>query len=275
MSILRGLMMAAEVGLEVGSMLGEAYLVPYENRKVRPSQMEAQFIPGYRGLITLARRTGEIANLYAEAVYPGDKFKVTLGLDPDILHEPDWESEERDNERNLIGIYAVAKFKDGSHQFTYLPKKKIERIRARSKCSDNGPWSTDYEEMCKKTGIRRLAKVLPMSVEMMKAVKLQEAAESGDFTILQDGPDGVIEVPPELGSDGEVLEGDVQPSLARSGPVDPVATRLAEKKAERMIKTTSSLVSNGFLKMAWKVPSEPPPRWSLPPSAHGHWPHPH
>jgi len=239
MSILRSLMTAAEVGLEVGSILGEGYLVPYENRKVRPSQMEAQFIPGYRGLISLARRTGEIANIYAEAVYPGDRFEVTLGLDPNIIHIPDWDSDERDQERNLTGIYAVAKFKDGSHQFVYMPRKKIERLRTRSKCSDSGPWSTDYEEMSKKTGIRRLAKCLPMSVEMLKAIRIQEAVEAGDFTILEEEPlvelpEGVIDAEVvQQATLKEVGQGAQVQQPAQGAQADPLAAKLAEKKAQR------------------------------------------
>ena len=71
-SVVKAVLQAAELGLEPGSSLGEFWLVPFKNGKT--GQREVQGIPGYRGLISLARRTGEIANLYAEAVYEGDKI---------------------------------------------------------------------------------------------------------------------------------------------------------------------------------------------------------
>ena len=186
-SVVKAVLQAAELGLEPGSSLGEFWLVPYKNGKT--GQREAQGIPGYRGLIALARRTGEIANLYAEAVFKGDTFEVELGLNPSLRHVPDYDSEEREDPKNLSFVYAVARFKDGSFQFTVLSRKQVDALRRRSKASDSGPWVTDFEEMAKKTAIRRLSKYLPMSVEMAKALELQARAEAGayDEPVVLDG----------------------------------------------------------------------------------------
>ena len=169
--------------------LGEGYLVVYNN-KIKVNGVEkwvkqAQFIPGYRGLITLARRSGEISTLYAEAVYKGDVFNVELGLEEKLEHKPNYDSEERDDPKHLAFAYAVAKFKDGSFQFVVMSRKQIDKIRARSKSAKSGPWVTDFEEMSKKTTIRRLSKALPLTVELAKAVELQGAAEAGDFTTIE------------------------------------------------------------------------------------------
>lgn len=203
-SVVKAVLQAAELGLEPGSSLGEFWLVPFKNGKT--GQREVQGIPGYRGLISLARRTGEIANLYAEAVYSCDVFKVALGLEPKLEHIPDYEDETREDPKKLTFVYAVARFKDGSYQFTVLSRKQIEALRRRSKASDSGPWVTDFEEMAKKTAIRRLAKYLPMSVEMAKALELQARAEDGTF----DEP---------VVLDGEVIEAEPaeQPSTTRRG----------------------------------------------------------
>lgn len=185
-SVVKSVLQAAELGLEPGSSLGEFYLVPFRNSKT--GQREAQGIPGYRGLIALARRTGEISNLYAEAVYKGDEFECELGLEPKLVHKPDYDNENREDPKNLTFVYAVARFKDGSYQFVVMSRKQVEAIRRRSKAGSDGPWVTDFEEMAKKTVIRRLAKYLPMSVEMAKALQLQAAAEDGDFTeVVLDG----------------------------------------------------------------------------------------
>ena len=189
-SLITAVMQAAELGLEPGGALGEGYLVPYNNKVKLPGGgeqwvMQCQFIPGYRGLTALARRSGEISNIYAEAVYDGDAFEVELGLEPKLLHRPDYNSEKRDDPNNLTFTYAVARFKDGSFQFVVLGRKQIEALRARSKAAGFGPWVTDFEEMAKKTSIRRLSKSLPLSVEMAKAIDLQAAAEVGDFSTIE------------------------------------------------------------------------------------------
>ena len=189
-SLLSAIMQAAELGLEPGGALGEGYLVPYNNKVKLPGGgeqwvMQCQFIPGYRGLIALARRSGDISNLYAEAVFDGDKFEVELGLEPKLMHKPDYDNEKRDDPKNLTFTYAVARFKDNSFQFVVLSRKQIERLRQRSKAADSGPWVTDFEEMAKKTAVRRLSKYLPLSVELAKALELQAGAEAGDFTTIE------------------------------------------------------------------------------------------
>lgn len=196
LSVVKAVLQAAELGLEPGSSLGEFWLVPFKNNKT--GQREAQGIPGYRGLIALARRTGEISNLYAEVAYSEDQFEVELGLDPRLVHKPAYDSDAYGNPEKVRFVYAVARFKDGSFQFVVLSRKQIEALRRRSKASDSGPWVTDWEEMAKKTAIRRLAKSLPMSVEMAKAMELQARAEAGayDEPVILDG-DVVDDAAPE------------------------------------------------------------------------------
>ncbi len=172
-SIFRATMQAAELGLEPGSALGEAYLVPYKS--------ECQLIPGYRGLVTLARRSGEISNIWAEVVYEGDEFEAKYGLHPDVLHVPKFQTQDASK---IQFAYACARFRTGETQFIVMHRTEIDRIRARSAAgrSDRSPWSTDTAEMAKKTAVKRLCKMLPMSVEMARAVKLDNAHESGDYS---------------------------------------------------------------------------------------------
>lgn len=178
-SVVKSVLQGAELGLEPGSVTGEYYLVPYKNGKT--GRYEAQGIPGYKGLITLARRTGELSTIYAEAVFQGDVFECELGLEPKLRHVPNWETQEREAPNKLLFVYAVCVFKDGGKQFVVMTRSQVEGIRARSKAANNGPWVTDYVEMAKKTGIRRLAKYLPMSAQLARALELQAQAEAGDF----------------------------------------------------------------------------------------------
>lgn len=174
----------AQLGLEPGNALGHAYILPYDKRVMEGNQWktaytEAQLIIGYRGMIDLARRSGQIISIDARAVYEGDKFDCRLGLDPHIEHEPDWNNANRADPAKLQFVYAVAKLKDGGIQFDVMSRAEIDAIRARSKASGNGPWKTDYSAMALKTVVRRLFKFLPVSIEIQMAVGLDERAEAG------------------------------------------------------------------------------------------------
>lgn len=162
------LQQAAVLGLEVSGTLGSAYLIPYKDT--------VQLIPGYRGLIALARQSGEVTSIDAYVVHEADKCHVRLGTDPGIDHEPKLDGQPG----NLRLVYAVAKLVGGGTQFVVMTKAEVDAIRARSKASGSGPWVTDYEEMAKKTAIRRLMKYLPLSVEKLaRALELDDAVDTG------------------------------------------------------------------------------------------------
>jgi recombination protein RecT len=239
-SLMLSVMQAAEMGLEPGGALGEGYLIPYKN-KVKGADgterwvMQCQFIPGYRGLISLARRSGQILSIEAHVVHASDEFACGLGLDPYLKHTPAWEAEEPGA---LRFVYAVAKLCDGGTQFEVMSKAQVNAIRARSKASSFGPWVTDYEEMARKTVVRRLFKYLPVSVEMAQALEVQADTEAGEFTTL----DGLDEHPvltstqpvPELtGETSPAPEAAVQEEPATSGKGGAERLRDAVKSATR------------------------------------------
>lgn len=204
-SFLGALMQCAQLGLEPGGALGHAYLLPFENRQKRIT--EVQFIVGYRGMIDLARRSGQILSLEARAVYDADEFHVELGLNPDLKHVPAWDATERGE---LRFVYAVAKLKDGGTQFDVMSRADVERIRKRSKASNNGPWVSDYEAMAKKTVLRQLFKYLPVSIELATAVEQDERAAVGQS---QDNPLGYLE------SAAPVAEAPALPQVQVADPV--------------------------------------------------------
>ena len=185
-SLLGALVQTAQLGLEPG-IIGQAFLVPFNDRK--RGLQTVQLIPGYKGLIALARRSGEISTVHAWPVYEGDHYRVVLGTDPKIEHVPSdkpiaWLEGERGERhwrrRAMVGVYAVARMKDGAVQFDSMRRDECEWHRDRfSRSAGDGPWITDFEEMSKKTVLRRLTKLLPMSVEMQTAVALDELAEVG------------------------------------------------------------------------------------------------
>lgn len=177
-SLLASVMGCAQLGLEPEPALGQAYLVPYWNEKKHC--LEAQLIPGYRGYITLARRSGEVQTVSAQVVYSNDCFKIKYGLDEVLDHVP------ADGDRGEAkGAYVVFKYKDGSHSFDYMTIADIDKIKERSKSRNKkgelvGPWITDEDEMRKKTVIRRHIKLVPLSVEMATAAAAEEKAFAGE-----------------------------------------------------------------------------------------------
>ncbi len=157
-SFLGALLTASQLGLEPGPT-GEAYLVPYGT--------ECTFIIGYRGLIKLARNSGQLRDIWAEVVYERDTFKYTLGLHRDLIHEP-----AAGDRGKPVAVYAAAELADGGRPFVVMTVAEVEAIRARSKAGRSGPWVTDFGAMAKKTAVRQLAKWLPLSAEMTAAVNL-------------------------------------------------------------------------------------------------------
>lgn len=161
-SLLGALMTSAQLGLEPG-ILGQAYLIPYGNN--------VQFQIGYKGMIELLRRSGQLSDIYACEIHKNDDFQITLGLHRDIQHNINF-NEDRGE---VVGYYAVAVLKDGANSFEFMTKKQVEEHRKKfSKASNNSPWTTDFDEMAKKTVIKKLLKYLPVSVEWLENISKDE-----------------------------------------------------------------------------------------------------
>mgnify|MGYP002766390505 CR=1 FL=1 len=172
----------AALGLEPGSALGHCYLLPFGNGKDKQGRPNAQLIIGYRGMIDLARRSGQIVSLSAYCVHAQDTFNYQLGLDPDIQHVPASTADRGP----VTHVYAVAKLKGGGIQFEVMSRAEIEKVRSTSKAGNTGPWASHWEEMAKKTVIRRLFKYLPVSIEAVRAVEIDEKTDRGEATTDQD-----------------------------------------------------------------------------------------
>lgn len=171
-SFIGAIMQCSQLGLEPGGHLGHIYLIPFENKK--KGTVEVQVIIGYKGMLELATRSGRVYSPQAHEVCENDFFEFEYGLTPKLRHVP-----ARENRGKIIYAYACVFLKDGGNQYEVMSIEEINSIKARSKTSSSGPWQTDYEEMAKKTVIRRLFKYLPVSVEMVQAITLDEAADRG------------------------------------------------------------------------------------------------
>lgn len=171
-SLLGAVVQAAQLGLEPG-LIGHCYFVPFNNKKKVNGkdvwQKDVQFIIGFRGMIDLSRRSGHMKNIYAYTVHENDEFEYELGLEPKLHHKP-----AIGDRGQLIYVYGVAHFKDGGYHMEIMSRDEVDAIRSRSKSGQYGPWQTDYEEMAKKTVIRRMFKYLPISIEIQDNITKDE-----------------------------------------------------------------------------------------------------
>lgn len=161
-SFLSCMIRSAQLGLEVGKDLGHAYFIPFENNK--RGITECTLIIGYKGYRALAMRNPNIVKIEAHCVYQGDHFRVLKGFDDRMEHEPKGEPVAA----AVTHAYAIALFKDGTRQFDVLSRKQIDAIRDRGR--RNSVWNTDYEEMARKTALRRLTKNLDLAPEVARAL---------------------------------------------------------------------------------------------------------
>ena len=243
-SLALSLMGAAQLGLEAGSPLGSAYLVPFRNKN---GNYEATLIIGYRGLIELARRSGEISMIEAHVVHENDTFTCRFGMEPVLEHEPCWTGEPGD----VIAAYAVAKLTDGSTQVEVMTRAQIDAIKNRSRAGRSGPWVSDYPEMARKTVVRRLAKYLPLSVELARALDLDAHAEAGSGT----GDIIDIDIPEEMLPEEPTSRND-EVKEALMGQTNGQTNGQTEDAEETGFHPSVNAVINGHGKTAKKVISE-------------------
>lgn len=166
-SLAGAILQASQLGLECDGVSGQAALIPFKR--------QVTFIPMYKGLLNLARRSGEVSTIEARVVHAKDKFHFTFGLKPTLVHVPTQEEDAGP----LVAVYAIGRLKDGGCQWEVMWKREIDAIRKQSPAGGGGPWVSHYDEMAKKTVLRRLCKLLPSSPELQVAVSLDERAEAG------------------------------------------------------------------------------------------------
>ena len=188
-SFLGSMMQAAQLGVEPNTPLGQAYLIPYRNRGV----MEVQFQLGYRGMIDLAYRSGEVQNIQAHEVYENDTFEYELGLDPKLRHIPALK-----DRGEVILYYAVFKLTNGGVGFEVMSKEDVEAFaKKKSKTYGTGPWQSDFDAMAKKTLVKRLLKFAPLKSDFVRAVTTDETIKTEIGENMADLPDETVTIDAE------------------------------------------------------------------------------
>ena len=178
-SLIGSILTSAQLGLLPDEVLGEAYLIPFNN--TRANRMECQFMIGYKGLCTLAYRSGVVESVQARAVFKGDNFEFEMGLNEKLVHHP----KGNKNPLEITHFYAIVRMKGGGYVMNVMTREEVEKIRNESanykfaKYKDSTVWGKYFEEMGCKTVLRRIMKYVPMSSEIMRGIGQDEAADLG------------------------------------------------------------------------------------------------
>ena len=235
-SLFAAIMTCAQLGLEPDGVLGQAYLVPFAGK--------VQFIPGYKGLISLARNSGEVLSINAHEVCRNDRFSYAYGLEERLEHVP-----ASGDRGSITHFYAVAKFKGGGHHFEVLTRAEVEAIRdgssgykqalkyARAGEDPRSPWVQNFPEMGKKTAIRRMAKYLPMNVQ--KAAAMADMYDAGRHSEL--GEAGELRVDAPVAA-GDVIDVSAEPEV-QENRLDAFAAGAPEPSAAQPVGVEPYLIS--------------------------------
>lgn len=217
-SLLGALMVSAQLGLEPGT-LGQCYLIPFENKKA--GTVECQFQIGYKGLIELLRRSGQLSDIYSYTVYENDDFNIEYGLSRTLIHKPNF-----DERGEIKGFYAVAILKDGAKAFEYMTKDEVihHEEKYRKGSYKNDVWNKNFEEMSQKTVIKKLLKWLPVSVEFLEMA----AKDEKSFKVIDDKSTEVQEIE-ILENNGDIINAETGEFIEEAGDnkdIDKVAESL-------------------------------------------------
>jgi recombination protein RecT len=215
-SFLAGLITSSQLGLEINTPLGQAYLIPYNNRRCIDGKWitvkEAQMQIGYKGIIDLAFRTGEYESIYAHEVDEADIFEFCYGLQKDLKHIP------ADKPTGKIkGYYAVYRLKNGGYDLCYMSMEavKAHKDKFSKVSSEKGPWTTNFDEMAKKTVLKKVLKYAPMSVELSSKLAQDESIKE--------------EIKPNMSESQNVLNYEVEYSVIDTETGEIIETKHSEE----------------------------------------------
>ncbi len=195
MSIIACAVKSAQLGLEPNTPLGQAYLIPYEDRKL--GRTVCNFQPGYRGYITLAYKSG--FTMDAHEVYAADEFEYEYGLDAHLKHRPALTNRKQAGEKPIC-YYATYRQKEGGSGFAVMSYEDVlEHAQKFSKTYNRkyntfyGPWKDNFDAMAKKTVLLQLMKYIPMTPESTFAQAYSAEGRTFEISREAETPDIIID----------------------------------------------------------------------------------
>ena len=237
-SFMGAVVTCSTLGLEPNTPLGHAYLIPFENRQ--KGTTDVQIVFGYKGLIDLARRSGQIVSIAAHEVCANDEFHFSYGLDEKLIHNPTLTSRG-----DVIAFYAVAKLVGGGYAFEVMGRDQVEEIRDASQnykfAREKGKtvWGQHFVEMGRKTVLRRLFKYLPVSIELATASNIDSNTEAGKAGNYEEALKGEYSVMPDDAPAALPEEVDQD-----TGEWHPTESELAAIHAKEMAEANGDLLGD-------------------------------
>lgn len=209
-SIMTAAMKAAVLNLPIEPSLGYAYIVPYKN--------QAQFQVGYKGLIQLAQRSGQVTRLNAGEIYES-QYKGFNPLTEDL--EVDMTAIPKEKEK-VVGYFAFMRLANGFEKTVFWTKERVQahgKKYSQSFSSKYSPWQSDFDAMARKTVLKHmLSTYAPLSTELQDAI----VADNADSTIsnkneikdvtqepVAETLDGILGAPSTPTESENVVEGEV------------------------------------------------------------------
>ncbi len=197
-SLVRAVVAASELGLELGESRQEAHLIPFRDRK--SGGMEAKLIIGWQGLIKLGRNSGAINAIEARAVRSRDVFALTFGAGSGYTHTPYLGHDASDDAANpIVGFYCSALLTSGHSLVEHMTRAQVDAVRDGSdgyrsarQYGREHPWATSYEAMGRKTVVRAAAKYWPRSDQLLRALEADDDVEHEARRALAPVPGDVV-----------------------------------------------------------------------------------
>lgn len=212
-SFIGAMLNAAALGIEPNTPLGQGYLIPRWNSK--NSAMECSFQLGYKGLISLVYRSGEVTTIDAHEVYANDFFEYEYGLNPRLEHKPTM------NDRGeIIAYYAIWKGKSGGQGFAVMSKQDVmkhalqfSQSKKKDKSGDYylvGAWSSNFDGMARKTVLAQALRYAPLSTELASKIAQDNSVKNFEPTQqnfnISDAPNLMYEdIPGEIEPEREAI----------------------------------------------------------------------
>ncbi|MCK8826380.1 recombinase RecT [Natroniella acetigena] len=199
---------AATLKLPINKQMGFAYIVPYKNKP--------EFQIGYKGYIQLAMRTGQYKHLNAGEVYEG------MSIEEDFLTGSIEITGEKTGD--IVGYFAYMELLNGFSKTVYMTKEEVQahgKEYSKSYSYSSSAWQTNFDQMAKKTVMRRLlSKYGIMSVEMVSAFS-QESSFNDEAEVQEEIDNEANSEVIDIDTGEQVEEDEEQDPAQKDAPKEP------------------------------------------------------
>lgn len=157
-AVIQGLCKAAYLGLDF--LNKECYLIPYGN--------SVQFQTDYKGECKFVKRYSirPILDIFAKVVRKGDFFEEGIVDNKPVINFKPLPF----NNDQIVGAFAIVLYTDGGMEYETMSYEDIQSVRNNySKASQSKAWKNSFDEMAKKTVLRRLCKHIETDFESTEA----------------------------------------------------------------------------------------------------------